>query len=328
MGLLRRDTPLKKIEKLKKRHNVRELRTYLTSHSTIDEELREAAALALATMDDAAAMTALASAVRQQNRNPGRDAGLKALPAARGPAVGEWAVNALRNPSQHGFGFDFPDDWVWSLALECAPERFIDMVEASLNEEPEREMRRMYVQRLTSLDGDRITEVLRAAARHKRADIREYALEGLAARGDAEAAEALSELRRAAKEARAAEAVRRAAEVRTSAAARICAACGRKVLTTEEFVAAAREVGFVVDPITGDATFTASGVVSGVGGLLDAEREGQRRYDEIEATRGYVCGACGRPHCTACLMKAPQHPETRGPRCPSCREGPHAILSS
>lgn len=107
-------------------------------------------------------------------------------------------------------------------------------------------------------------------------------------------------------------------------AARVCAACGTSVLRTTEFVAAAREAGFVVDPLTGDATYTFSGRLGEAGESAATETQG--RYDALEARRAYVCRSCGKLHCTACLMSSPQHPVTKGPCCPSCGEGPHDVL--
>lgn len=91
---------------------------------------------------------------------------------------------------------------------------------------------------------------------------------------------------------------------------RRCSSCGREVLTTKAFVEMARRHGYVVDPLTGDAS----------------TGPGQALFDSLEETRGYTCRACGRAHCTGCLMRAPQHPVTHGPRCPSCAEGPHPPL--
>jgi hypothetical protein len=107
---------------------------------------------------------------------------------------------------------------------------------------------------------------------------------------------------------------------------RVCATCGSPALTTGEFIAAAKQAGFIVDPMTGEATSALSGAFTGVGELAATRAQQQRRYEEIEARRGYVCQKCGKLHCTACLMRTAQHPVTGGPRCPSCGEGPHAIL--
>lgn len=82
------------------------------------------------------------------------------------------------------------------------------------------------------------------------------------------------------------------------------------MLTLREFVARAARFGYDVDPLTGDAP----------------TGPGQALYDELEAARGYRCEACGRSHCTECVMRTPPHPVTHGPRCPSCGEGPHAPL--
>jgi hypothetical protein len=89
-----------------------------------------------------------------------------------------------------------------------------------------------------------------------------------------------------------------------------CASCGREVLTTGQFVDMAARHGYVVDPLTGDAS----------------TGPGQAVYDALEESRGYTCDACGQSHCTGCLMRTPPHPVTHGPRCPSCGEGPHAPL--
>ena len=113
----------------------------------------------------------------------------------------------------------------------------------------------------------------------------------------------------------------------SSRGSRVCAACGQPALTTDEFVAKAKEAGFVVDPLTGDEVpSSVSGVVGSIGDLAGWERERQQRFDAVEARRGYVCSSCGKAHCTDCLMKTPPHPVTRGPRCPSCGEGPHEML--
>ena len=113
----------------------------------------------------------------------------------------------------------------------------------------------------------------------------------------------------------------------TVRSARMCAACGRPALTTDEFVAAAKEAGFVVDPVTGDEVSSpVSGVFGGTGDLIEMQTQRQQRFDQVEARRGYACRACGKPHCTACLMSTAQHPVTGGPRCPSCGEGPHEVL--
>ena len=90
-----------------------------------------------------------------------------------------------------------------------------------------------------------------------------------------------------------------------------CAACGREVLGTRAFVARAAQFGYVVDPVTGDSP----------------TGPGQALYEALEDARGFECTSCGRTHCTACLMRTPQHPVTHGPRCPSCAEGPHQPLS-
>lgn len=111
-----------------------------------------------------------------------------------------------------------------------------------------------------------------------------------------------------------------------AAAARVCAACDTSVLSTTEFVAAAREAGFVVDPLTGDATYAFSGRLGGAGESAASEGQGQLLYDAVEARRAYVCRSCGKLHCTTCLMSSPQHPVTQGPCCPSCGEGPHDVL--
>jgi hypothetical protein len=105
-----------------------------------------------------------------------------------------------------------------------------------------------------------------------------------------------------------------------------CATCGASVLTTSAFLAAAREVGFDVNPATGDATYTLSGVFGGPDDMATTQAEHQRRFEQVEERRGYVCQRCGRSHCTSCLMRTPQHPVTGGPRCPSCGEGPHGML--
>lgn len=103
------------------------------------------------------------------------------------------------------------------------------------------------------------------------------------------------------------------------ATGRQCAGCGTKVLTTSEFYDALEAKGLKVDRATGGVKV--SGVVSGpargdlLGGL---QGEAQRIYSSIEDSRGYQCQKCGRPYCTSCLMKAPQHATTGGRACPRC----------
>jgi hypothetical protein len=90
----------------------------------------------------------------------------------------------------------------------------------------------------------------------------------------------------------------------------VCASCGGRTLTTQQFVEMGRRSGYDIDPLTGDAS-------SG---------PGQELFDAIEGRRGARCAECGRVHCYVCLLRTPEHPVTHGPRCPSCQGGPHSPL--
>jgi hypothetical protein len=106
-----------------------------------------------------------------------------------------------------------------------------------------------------------------------------------------------------------------------------CANCGAPALTTQQYVAAAKKLGFSVDPVSGAAAYSpAPPLLSGPGALPQTEAERQLQYEVIEGRRGYVCMACGNVHCASCLAYSPRSSATLGPRCPSCEEGPHGLL--
>lgn len=503
MGLFRRKTTAEKaaegktkVEQLKADADIEGLVALLRLGKQ-EEELSDAAALALATLDDRRAMRILASCAESVS-DPGREAARRALPAARGPVAADWLLEALGDPEEHRVMLH-PELWLWQVSIDVAPDRVLDLVEASLGQSPQHDYRAIYLSGLSRLDDERSLEILRKAAAHEAQHLRQAAVDALAKRGDAgslrivsgspevraliaelspdlekqldpvqrlrwkhdgippdpqslrptadpeavgrgeqavgrlvelgeEAVEplrrelhrttyayaalgkiggeaaldelrgrltsedprevlaavralgylgderALDDLRRLSRppvsaaapmsaipeieqaiaEAQAAvyrvsaaqageapagveeEPVESTASSRTTggemheaatvAGARTCAGCGVSILATDEFAAAAREVGFDVDPFTGDATYTLSGVFSGVGELARTESERQRLYDAVETRRAYVCRACGKAHCTGCLMSAPRQPATGGPRCPSCGEGPHRVL--
>ncbi len=106
-----------------------------------------------------------------------------------------------------------------------------------------------------------------------------------------------------------------------------CVTCGGPALTTQQFLRAAKQLGFSVDRVTGAADYhTFPPVISSPLSLPQTEAEKQVEYNLVHGRRGFVCLACGTIHCASCLTGSPRSPVTGGPSCPSCAQGPHESL--
>jgi|GEM_PF-3291167 len=284
--------------------------------------VRRAVAEALAPLDDSSFLRAVAAHLGATDYAEVREA----IRSRGGAGTVDWL---LKDVAPREGDTRYPDVArpLLRLALEMAPDRAsqvaADIVTAtSISAEDRAKVVRHVI---SELDDPRSLDLLRTAASSPSPEVHRAAAACLAQRGVKEFAEEaqLLEEERKEEERRAAEA-REAERARQAAIPQTCAACGSPALSTEQFVEYARQAGWTVDSLTGDATRAVSGVLSGVDELAAVERQVQADYEVVEERRGYLCSACGKVHCTACLMKAPQHPATRGPRCPSCGEGPHS----